>query len=76
MTLDRIPTGTLHSSTSAPEVETEIEIGYFKGSELIDFKWVSPTQFGQEIEKAKNSSIIIARIKWDESSDNPNNYTS
>lgn len=76
MTLDRMSKRTFHSSTAAPAIETKIEVGYFKGSELIDFKWLTPMEFEQEVEKAKNSSIIVARLEWDESSDNPDNYTS
>jgi hypothetical protein len=65
---------TPHNSSVPPEIE--IEIGYFQEEELIDFKWGTPQQLEAETEKFKNSNIIVSRIDWEESSDNPNNYTS
>jgi hypothetical protein len=74
MKLHRMPSRIPHKPSVAGDVE--IEIGYFKGEELIDFKWATPAQFEEEVEKSKNSNIIVARLNWEESSDNPNNYTS
>lgn len=74
MTQQGMPIRVPHDFSVTPEVE--IEIGYFQGEELIDFKWGTPKQLEAEIEKSKNSNIIVFRIDWEESSDNPDNYTS
>jgi hypothetical protein len=74
MTLHGMPIQTSDTFSVTPEVE--IEIGYFQAQELIDFKWGTPQQLEAEIEKSKNGNIIVSRIDWEESSDNPDNYTS